>query len=401
MRIQVLSTGTELLRGRSLDTNLGAIARELESVGGEISYHATCGDDPSRLVEELKLAASRSDVCVMTGGLGPTEDDYTRPAVEEAFHRPLRFRPNLWRIIRNRFRRYRIRGASINRRQAYIPQGARPLANPNGSAPGFRLDSGGFVLFALPGPPREMAPMLRHAVVPELSRRLRKDWDLWEAKSVGLPEATVDEIVRRIVDSRAAYGLTVRGSIVSLSIRAEGPSRKKTLRALSTRVRKALGDHFLDGPLEEVVGRTLIRRKRTLAIAESCTGGLVADRLTNVPGISEALLEALVTYSNGSKIRRLAVPEETLRRFGAVSAETATAMAEGVARSAGSDVGVATTGIAGPTGGTKRKPVGLVYTAVTVRGRTRVTERVFPGGRTDIKDRAATHALDQVRLALL
>ncbi|MBI2901109.1 MAG: CinA family nicotinamide mononucleotide deamidase-related protein [Planctomycetes bacterium] len=400
MRIEVLSTGTELLRGRSVDTNLGAIARELEAVGGEVRYHATCGDDLARLVEELKLAASRADVCIMTGGLGPTEDDLTRAAVEEALHRPLRFRPALWRAIRSRFRRLGVRVAAINRRQAFLPGGAGALANANGSAPGFRLEADGLLLFALPGPPREALPMFRRFVVPELARRLRKDWDLWEGKAIGLPEADVDALVRRIVGKRATYGLTVSGGVVSISVRTGGPSRRKILRDLSMRVRRALGRRFIDAPIEEVVARLLAKRCLTIAVAESCTGGLIAHRLTNVPGISASLLETAVTYSNGSKVRRLSVPEEVLRKRGAVSPEVAAAMAEGMARSSGADVGLATTGIAGPAGGTREKPVGLVYTAVAFRGKTAVTERRFGGGRPDVKDRAATHALNLARIVL-
>lgn len=400
MRVQVLSTGTELLRGRSVDTNLGTIARELENLGGEVAYHATCGDDLARLVEELKLAASRADVCLMTGGLGPTEDDFTRPAVEEAFHRPLRFRPELWRAIVARFRRIRVKMAAINRRQAFLPEGARALANPNGSAPGFRLEVDGFVLYALPGPPREMVPMLRERVLPELSKRFRKNWDLWSGKAVGIPEGDVDVLVKRIVGTRATYGLTVGGGAVTITVRAEGTSRSKTLRVLSKRIRAALGVRFVDAPLEEAVARALAKRRLTLAVAESCTGGLVAHRLTNVPGVSEVLLEALVPYSNGSKVRRLSVPDDLIRRHGAVSAEVAAAMAEGVARSSGTDVGLATTGIAGPSGGSKRKPVGLVYTAVAYGGRTRVTERVFAGDRQEIKERAAQHALNLARLVI-
>lgn len=399
MRIEVLSTGTELLRGRNVDTNLGWIARRLEDLGGEVAYHATAGDDFARLVEELKLAASRADVCVMTGGLGPTEDDLTRPAVEEAFHRKLVFDPKLWRAIVARFRKYKYPIATINRRQAFRPEGAVPIANPNGSAPGFRLEVDGFRLFVLPGPPREMQPMFESGVVPHLAPK--KAWDLWEGSSYGLPEADVDVLVKRIVGSRATYGLTVQGGRVRIAVRAEGPRRKKTLDDLSRRIRRALGPKFLEGSLEETVARMLLKRKLTIAVAESCTGGLITHRLTNVPGVSAALLESAVTYSNPSKVRRLWVKDALIAKHGAVSAEVAAAMAEGMAIGSGADVALATTGIAGPTGGTKAKPVGLVYLAVRTGGTTRVSERVFPGDRTEIKERAASHALNMVRLALL
>ncbi len=400
IRVQVLSTGTELLRGRAVDTNLGFIAREFEKIGLEIAYHSTCGDDFARLVDELKLAASRVDVCVMTGGLGPTEDDLTRPAVEKAFHLPLRFDPKLWPAIRARFREFKIPMAAINRRQAFRPEGAFAIPNPQGTAPGFRLEVDDFILFVLPGPPREMQPMLLQTVAPFLARRRRKDWDLWEGKAIGVPEGDVDVLVKRIVGSRATYGLTAGRGTVSISVRAEGPARKKSLRELSDRIRRALGVRFLEGSLEETVGRLLLERRTTVAVAESCTGGLIAHRLTDVAGISKSLLEAVVAYSNESKMRRLGVAEALIETHGAVSAEVAGAMAEGIARSSGAEFGVATTGIAGPTGGSKRKPVGLVFTAVSRAGRTRVSERVFPGDRREVKERAANHALDLLRLAL-
>jgi nicotinamide-nucleotide amidase len=401
MRIQVLSTGTELLRGRSLDTNLGWMARELEKIGGEVTYHATVGDDFSRLVEELKLAASRVDLCLMSGGLGPTEDDLTRLAVEKAFHRPLQFDPKLWSAIQARFRKYKIPISAINRRQAFRPQGAVSLANPNGSAPGFRLKVDGFLLFALPGPPREVQPMFVRYVIPALSGLLQKNWDLWEGKAIGISESEVDGFVHRIVGSRATYGLTVSGGTVSISVRAEGKSRRTILHTLSQKIRRALGRHFLESSLEETVAQKLLESKTTIAVAESCTGGWIAHRLTNVPGISAVLLETAVPYSNGAKVRRLGIPGDLIRKHGAVSPEVAAAMAEGMARSSGADLGVATTGIAGPAGGTKQKPVGLVYAAVTYRGKTRVSERLIPGTRVEIKERTASLALNMVRLALL
>ncbi len=394
MKVEVLSTGTELLRGRTADTNLAWLAREAEMADLEVRHHQTVEDDPGRLVDALKLAAARSDVVLLTGGLGPTEDDWTRRVAAEAFHRPLVFRPGLWKVIRARFRRYRLRMAAINRRQAYLPRGAAALPNPNGSAPGFLLRQDGVLFAALPGPPHEMQPMFLRGVLPRIRRP--RGFDLWEGKSFGLSEAAVDEIVRRIVGRRAAYGLTVRGGVVSIAIRAEGPRRRETLEALARRVRSALGERFLEGDLAEAVARKLIATGTTLAVAESCTGGLIAHLLTDVPGVSEVLIEAVVAYSNGSKVRRLGVPAELIRRHGAVSGEVARAMARGVARTSGADLGVAVTGIAGPSGGSRTKPLGLCFMAVGDR----VERRVFPGDRGAVKARAANFALDMVRLEL-
>jgi nicotinamide-nucleotide amidase len=395
MRVEILSTGSELLRGRNVDTNAAWMARELEKAGLEVLHHQTVDDHFGRLVDALKLALARSDVVLLTGGLGPTEDDYTRAVAAEAFHRPLVFRDDLWAKIRDRFRRYRIRMAAINRRQAFAPEGASVLPNPFGSAPGFAIRQDGVFFAAMPGPPRELYPMFLRHVLPRIRRRA--DFELWEGKSFGVPEGTVDEIVRRVVGAKATYGLTVRGGQVTISIRAEGARRKKTLADLSRRVRAALGEAFYEGELHETVARRLMETGTTIAVAESCTGGLITHRLTEVPGVSAVLLEAVVAYSNASKGRRLGVPEELIRRHGAVSEEVARAMAEGVARTSGAALGVAVTGIAGPGGGTAEKPVGLCYLAVNGW----VERRVFSGERSHVKERAAGSALNMVRLALL
>jgi nicotinamide-nucleotide amidase len=395
MIVETLSTGTELLRGKNVDTNASWIAGELARAGFEVAHHQTVDDHFGRLVDAFKLAASRSDLVILTGGLGPTEDDHTRAAVEEAFHAPLVFRPALWRAIRARFRRGGIRMAAANRRQAFVPLGAAVLPNPHGTAPGFLLRAGGVSFAALPGPPREMMPMFRDQLLPRL--RIRRDHDVWEGASYGIPEGSVDEILARAVGKGATYGVTARAGRIAFWIRAEGPGRAARLAALARKVRSGLGSAFMEGEVHESAARLLLDRRLTLAVAESCTGGLIAHRLTEVPGVSAALLESCVVYSNESKIRRLGVPAELLERHGAVSAEVALAMARGAAASSGADLGLAVTGIAGPGGGSGRKPVGLCYMALGDR----VESRVFGGGRSHVKERAAGHALNMLRLRLL
>lgn len=395
MKVELLSTGTELLRGKNVDTNAAWLAQQLSNVGLEVAHHQTVDDHFGRLVDAIKLAASRSDLLIMTGGLGPTEDDYTRSAAEEAFHRPLVYRADLWKKIEARFRKYGTRMAAINKRQAYVPKGATVLTNPNGTAPGFLLKEGAVSFAALPGPPREMQPMFLQELLPRIETR--SDFDVWTGNSFGLPEGTVDEIVNGIVGKRATYGLTVRWARVNITIRAEGPHRKKVLADLSRRVRAALGDCHLDAEVHEVVARKLIETKTTLAVAESCTGGLISHRLTDVPGISEVLLESVVTYSNASKVRRLGVDPALIEKHGAVSEEVARAMALGVARSSGAQIGIAVTGIAGPGGGSAAKPTGLCYMAVNDR----VESKVFSGDRTYVKERAAGYTLNLLRLRLI
>lgn len=395
MNVELLSTGSELLRGRNVDTNAAWLARELEKAGHEVRWHQTVDDDFGRLVDAVKLGASRADAILLTGGLGPTEDDYTRRVAEEAFHRPLVFRPKAWAAIRERFRKYGIRMAAINRRQAYAPAGASLLPNPNGSAPGFAMRASGVFFAAMPGPPREMFPMFLRHVLPRI--RVTADFEVWEGKSFGLPEGHVDEIVMGVVGDPREYGLTVRGGQVSISIRAQGPRRREVLGRLSRRVIARLGECYYPEELADHVARRLAETGQTLAVAESCTGGLISHKLTEVPGVSAVLLESVVTYSNASKVRRLGVPEELIRGHGAVSEEVARAMALGVARTSGATIGVAVTGIAGPAGGSREKPVGLCYLAVGDR----VERRVFSGERGHVKERAASFALNMVRLRLL
>ncbi len=390
--VAIIATGSELMRGRSVDTHLGFFARRLETIGLEVGWHSTCGDDLDRIVGEIKLAAARADVVILSGGLGPTQDDLTRDAAAEAFHRPLVFHAAAWRAIRTRFRRFRIRMAAINRLQAFAPRGARLLPNPNGSAPGFALVADGVRFFALPGPPREMMPMFDRHVLTRLPRG--RPLALWEAHTVGLPEGTVDEIVRPIVARHrdASYGTTVSHGTVNITVK----NGARAGRAIA----KALGDRLFMRPLAEEVAARLLKRRATVAIAESCTGGLIAHKLTQVAGVSAVLLEAVVAYSNASKVARLGVPAALIGRHGAVSEEVARAMAEGAARTSGASMGVATTGIAGPTGGSKAKPVGLVWHAVAYRGRTSVERRVFPGERAHVKERSANLALDMMRRIL-
>jgi nicotinamide-nucleotide amidase len=394
MKVEILSTGTELLRGKNVDTNAAWLAQQLARAGLEVIHHQTVDDHFGRLVDAIKLAASRSDILIMTGGLGPTEDDYTRTAAEEAFHRPLVYRPEIWKTIQGRFKKSKLRMAMINQRQAFVPKGATVLPNPHGTAPGFLLRDGPVRFVAMPGPPREMEPMFLDHVLPKIDHR--PDFDVWTGNSYGIPEGTVDEIVHKIVGKRASYGLTVRWGRVNITLRAEGPHRKKVLADLSRRVCRALGPCYMDAEVHEVVARKLIETKTTLAVAESCTGGLISHRLTEVPGISSVLLESVVTYSNESKVKRLGVDPELIRKHGAVSEEVARAMALGVARTSGAKIGVAVTGIAGPGGGSKEKPTGLCYMAVEDW----VESRVFVGERSHVKERAAGYALNMLRLRL-
>jgi nicotinamide-nucleotide amidase len=395
IRAEVISTGTELLAGTP-DSNFVEICRMLEPTGVEVRYHSTYGDRMEDLTLGLKTALARAEVVILTGGLGPTEDDLTRRAAAEVFHRPLRFRPEVWRRLRPRLRSAR----QLQRVQAEFPEGAQVIENRIGTAPGFWIarPRGGFA--ALSGVPQEMRDMMRRAVLPRLRRIAgpRPGGPPAVLRLFGVPESAAEEYIAPFLRRLgAAHGITARHGNVRIT------TDRRVARALERHLRRRFGDALYaveDIELEEVVARELLRRRWTLAVAESCTGGLVADRLTNVPGVSAVLREAVVAYANESKMARLAVRAETLAAYGAVSRETAAQMAAGAALAAGTDAAVATTGVAGPASGTPRAPVGRVFVAAYVRGRTWVEMHDFRGERRQIKERAADAALDLLRRAV-
>lgn len=405
MIVEVIATGTEIVRGRSLDTNTPHIARRLTEAGHDVRFFTVCGDDPRDLEATFRLALRRARLVLVTGGLGPTQDDYTRSAAARAIGRPLVFVRHEWERLRNRAARLRRRLSANNRRQAWFPRGAEILPNEVGWAAGFLLDlPGGRRFAALPGPPREMAPMLETLLSrlgPAAVQRIDKAFKIF-----GVPESEVEARVlpglRRLrgVD----YGITAKGWTISLNLRIHGRNPQARVNRIRTLLRRTFRDAFFgedDCTLSDAVTALLRARNETVALAESCTGGLATDRLTDIPGVSESLLESLVTYSNESKRRRLGVRATTIARYGAVSKPVAAQMAIGVRRSSGADFGIATTGIAGPAGGSANKPVGLVYFGISDAKGVRVERRVFGGTRREVKERAAEFALDLLRRALL
>jgi nicotinamide-nucleotide amidase len=406
MFVELIATGTEIVRGRSPDTNTPHIARRLAEAGLDVRFFTTCGDDPRDLAAAFRQAIRRADLTIVTGGLGPTQDDITRPAAAEATRRPLIFVRAEWRRLQERAAALGRRLASNNRSQAWFPRGAEILPNSVGWAAGFLVElRGGRRLVALPGPPREMAPMLDTLLArlgPPPADRVDKAFKIF-----GVPESDVE--ARILADLRKLrgvdYGITAKGWTISLNLRIRGRGDPESaVERIRSLLRRRFGDAFYgedDCTLAGATAALLLSRRATLAVAESCTGGLVADRLTDVPGISDSLLESLVVYSNESKRSRLGVRTATLARHGAVSRQTAAEMARGARKSAGADLGLSTTGIAGPGGGTADKPVGLVYFGLADAKTVRVERRVFGGTRRDVKERAADFALDLARRTLL
>ena len=409
VRIELITTGSELLLGLTVNTHVNYIARKLADIGLRLNRQTTLGDHRSEMRAGVAEALSRSEVIILTGGLGPTSDDFTRDVVAELLDRPLVQDDAIAAAIRERFCQRGIRMPDQVLVQALIPTGAQVLPNPNGTAPGLALDHAGKLVLLLPGPPRELKPMFEQYVLPVLAKNFAPTDQLVcrVFKVVGLAESLVEEKVAPALadlprSERGEPGLELGYCAKRGEVEVRVIAGLQSVNEADRRIRAALGDHIFgtgDDRLEEVVVKLLIAAVQTIATAESCTGGLIADRLTNVSGASNVFLTGYVTYSNESKVRLLGVREETLAKHGAVSEEVCREMAEGARRHA--DFALATTGIAGPTGGTPEKPVGLVYIGLATPTRIEVKRHMFLFDRETFKFFASQSALDMVRRVLL
>jgi nicotinamide-nucleotide amidase len=401
---EILAIGSEMLTPFRLDTNSLYLTRTLEERGVAVIAKMIVGDVQDRIIEALDLASRRSNVIICSGGLGPTIDDITKEAAASFLGLPLELRPDVLVTIEERFRRRGLRMPEGNRRQAMIPAGGTVLPNPNGSAPGVYLESKGRQFFLLPGPPFELEAMWEQYGLPLVG----KDRPLQRLvlRVAMLPESKVDEMLGPVTGRLRATGYTILASPGEIEIHFLAPEDSaQELASAAEETRKLLGHHvYAEGAqtLEEVVGRMLRESGKKIAVAESCTGGLLGSRITDVPGSSTYFERGVVAYSNRAKVELLSVPEETIRRSGAVSEPVARAMAEGIRRLARVDVGIAITGIAGPDGGTAEKPVGTVFVGLAVEGNETVVERFsFPGGRNRIKFFSSQAALNMLRLRML
>lgn len=407
---EIIAVGSELLTPEKTDTNSLWLTEKLNEVGIDVLQKAIVGDDEPRLEHAIRDAIGRSDIIVVTGGLGPTEDDVTRRVSARAAGRGLVYKDDLERELRDRFKRWGREMPEINKRQAYVIDGATVLPNPHGSAVGMLLEVGEKLLVVLPGPPRELMPMFENHVMSRLRERsggtvARKRL----LRVAGMGESAVDEKIAPIYKTFANVETSILFSRVEIEIHLtartdSGSHAESILDELVEKLATALGPALFsrDGQtMEEVVGDILHARKKTVSLAESCTGGLIAMRLTEIAGSSEYFLEGAVTYSNAAKIRRLGVPRETIETYGAVSSQTAEAMAKGIRSASGSDVAVSVTGIAGPGGGSDEKPVGTVFIGFADGTGERSISFVLPGDRYLIRWRSSQAALDYLRRQLL
>jgi nicotinamide-nucleotide amidase len=411
---EIIAVGSELLTPFRLDTNSLYLTRELNDLGIDVRSKSIVGDNPAQLSHHVRSAIGRADLVVTTGGLGPTSDDVTRETVADVLGLPLIEDPSIFETIRSRFERRGIRMPDSNRRQALVPVGGRVLPNPNGTAPGLWLEAGGRVVLLLPGPPREMQPMFEQSVRADLAarasgRRVRRR----VIRVAGRAESHVEEIAQPIYAPLASAAVPVETTILAapglielhLSARGEDiPALDAALDRGVSALASALAPAVVsvDGlSLEEVVGGLLQARGWRLAVAESCTGGLIGGRLTDVAGSSAWFAGGVVAYANDIKTSLLGVPEAWLAEHGAVSEPVGRAMAEGARARLSADVAIAVTGIAGPTGGTPAKPIGTVVIALALPTGTSARTLQLIGDRPMIRQHSVIAALEWVRRALV
>jgi nicotinamide-nucleotide amidase len=411
MNAEILAVGTELLMGQIANTDAQYISKRLPDVGIGVFYHSVVGDNPKRLKECLKLSLTRSDVVIMTGGLGPTKDDLTKETVSEVMGRKLVLHKESLNKIELFFKKLNRPMTDNNRKQAYLPEGSLIIENKSGTAPGCIIENDGKVIVMLPGPPSELKPMFEDTVMPYFQRMAEFKIVSKYLRVFGVGESAMEERIIDLVDNQTNPTIAPYAKEGQVTIRLtakcrQGEDAEKIIAPVECEIKKRLGSAVYaqsseEKNIEEIVGQMLIEKNITISLAESCTGGLVSSRLTDIPGISEVFDRAIVSYSNNSKIEELGVKAETLEKYGAVSRETAIEMAEGVRKTSNTDFGLSITGIAGPGGGTEQKPVGLVYVALAIKDSTKCEELKLWGDRKRIRNVTALHAFDMIRQKLL
>ncbi len=409
MTAEIISVGTEILMGQIVNTNAQYISTRLTEVGINQYYQTVVGDNAERLHTAILHGLERSDLVILTGGLGPTGDDLTKETAAEAMDKRLELNADCLAILKERFMKFNRSMTENNLKQAMFPPDSIILPNPNGTAPGCIMEKDGKAVILLPGPPREMMPMFDVSVMPYLKALSNSEFYSRVVRIFGMGESAVESCLKDLLDSQsnptiAPYALTGETTLrVTARCKDDGEGEKLVAPTLNEICRRlglvAYSTH--NRKLEEVCAMLLIDAKLRLSVAESCTGGMLSSTLVSVPGSSGWFYEGVVCYSNAAKIARLGVKEETLKRFGAVSAEAATEMAEGLLCSGGCDLALSTTGIAGPDGGTAENPVGLVYVALAHAAGTEVTELRLTGDRERIRNTAVLNAMDLVRKFIL
>ena len=414
MIVELVSTGTELLLGQIVNTNAAYLARKLNELGFNVYYQSTVGDNRERMAKVLASALERADIVITTGGLGPTQGDITKEVTAQVLGRKMYLHEDSLKTIKCFFANRGLEMTENNARQAFMPEGAIVVANYRGTAPGVIIEIPGpppKTVINLPGPPHELEHMFETSIIPYLNRRFGSQGVIVSTvlRTIGLGESSLEDRIKHLVkaQSNPTLALLARGGEIHVRITAKAQTREEALRLIEPLRNELWGyiGQFVFGTdedtLESVVGALLTKNNLTLAVAESCTGGMISKLLTDVPGSSSYFIGSAVCYSNRLKTMLAGVPEEIIAEHGAVSPETASAMAKGIRKSTGADIGLGITGIAGPGGGTPDKPVGLVYIAVDGSHGTIVKKNIFAGQRDGIRQRSSLTALNEIRKYVL
>jgi nicotinamide-nucleotide amidase len=410
LKIEIMAVGSELLTPHFQDTNSLYLTQRLNDLAMEVSFKTIVGDDWDDLTQRIQESLHHADIIIAMGGLGPTRDDITREAFATVLERKLIFKEALLKKIEARFKRRRLSMPLVNKRQAYIIDGAQVLENKNGTAPGLWLDRKEQAIILLPGPPQELKPMFEASVWPRLQKLRTNHVARRILKTAGLTESKIESLIFDVYPKAPYLKLTTLAYPGQIEIHMTGHSKEsqgqaeRRVKKLENTIISRLKDNVFSmsgEELEEVVGKLLRLNKKTLSAAESCTGGFLGHRITNVPGSSEYFAESVVAYSNEAKKKLLDISLNLIEKYGAVSSQVAQAMARAIKEKARTSYGLAISGIAGPTGGTPEKPVGLVYTALAWDKGSKVSKNLFLGNREAIKLQSSQKALDMLRRHLL
>ncbi|WP_352417827.1 competence/damage-inducible protein A [Proteiniborus sp.] len=407
MKAEIICVGTELLLGNIINTNAKFLSRRLADIGIDVYYQTVVGDNQKRILETTLNALKRADILLFSGGLGPTEDDCTKEVVCKAINRELYLDKQILENINCFFEQRQF--PKSNKKQAYVPVNSKVLKNDIGTAPGFYIEEGNKTIILLPGPPTELTLMFDKYVIPKLNFISNFTIKSRVIKTIGIGESSLEEKIIDLIDSQSnpTIATYANNGQVDIRITAKADNADKAdvlLNEIEHELDLRIKDYiysYENESIEEKVFKMLYERKLKIGFCESCTAGLTTSMLASVPGASEVLERSYITYSNLSKIDEVSVRESTLNKYGAVSKETATEMAKGLLKKCSIDIGVSITGIAGPTGGTKNKPVGLVYICLATKDKSFVLEKKFHGNREENRVRSAKAAFNLVRKYLL
>jgi len=411
MNAEILAVGTELLMGQIANTNAQYISRRLADIGVNVYYHSVVGDNKKRLKQCLDIALNRSDAILMTGGLGPTQDDLTKETVAEVLNIKLAMNEEVLDAMKSFFTKLNRKMTDNNIKQAYLPEGCIIVKNRNGTAPGCIIEKHGKTVVMLPGPPSEMKPMFEETVVPYFEDKTSYRLVSKYIRIFGIGESAVEEKIIDLIERQTNPTIAPYAKEGEVMLRITARYDKEQcqyghdlLSPVVEEIKRRLGNNVYsteDENLEEVAARLLMKNNITVSIAESCTGGIISGKLTDIPGISSVFNRGIIAYSNMSKVENLGVKPETIEKHGAVSRETAVEMACGIRKISGTDIALAVTGIAGPEGGTEEKPVGLVYAALADRESVQCNELRLWGGRSRIRNVTSLHCFDMIRRYVL